>query len=133
MSYFTPFLIPSSAPRAPGMLAKKQTVKASRTLAGLLSAAVVAALMVIAEQLIDNWAEGHLLLAWVLLWSALFAGLALLARPLRIASVAAALALQNWFAARAQAHYEQAAWELALKDPRVRQELRAAHSRSTDV
>ena len=115
------------------MLARKQTVKASRTLAGLLSAAVLAALLVIAEQLIDNWAEGHLLLAWVLLWSALFAGLALLARPLRIASVAAALALQNWFAARAQAHYEQAAWELALQDPRVRQELRAAHSRSTDA
>jgi len=133
MSYFTPFLWPSGAPRAPGMLARKQTAKASRTLAGLLSAAVLAALLVIAEQLIDNWAEGHLLLAWVLLWSALFAGLALLARPLRIASVAAAMALQNWFAARAQARREQAAWELALQDPRVRQELRAAHSRSTDI
>jgi len=133
MSYVTPFLPHSSAPRAPGMHARKQTVNASRALAGLLSAAVLAALLVVADQLIDSWAEGHLLLAWVMLWSVLFAGLALLARPLRIASVAAAWAMQNWLAARSLARYEQVAWELALQDPRVLQELRAAHTRSADI
>ncbi len=133
MSYFLPFTSASGAPRAPFGGAGKKTADASPALAGLLSAAVLAALLVVADQLIDSWAEGHLLLAWVMLWSALFAGLAVLARPLRIASVATALALENWLAARAQARHEQAVWEIALQDPRMLQELRAAHARSAQA
>ena len=91
---------------------------------------IAGALAPMAGRLVDTHGGRPLLLTSSVLFAT---GLALLARPLRIASVTAALALQNWFAARAQAHYEQAAWELALQDPRVRQELRAAHSRSTDT
>ena len=133
MSYFLPFTFVSGAPRAPIGGAGNKTAHASQALAGLLSAAVLAALLVVADQLIDSWAEGHLLLAWVMLWSALFAGLAVLARPLRIASVATALALQNWLAARAQARHEHAVWEFALQDPRMLQELRAAYARSAQA
>ena len=132
MSYFIPFSSSPSAPRALGDHWAKKPVQASPVLAGFLSAAVLAALLVVADQLIDSWAEGHLLLAWVMLWSALFAGLALLARPLRIASVATALAIQSWLTARAQAHHAQAGWEFALQDRRMRQELRAAHARSAE-
>src|SRR3990167_6223937 len=55
----------------------------SRSLAGMLLAAVVAALLVVADQLIETWADGHLLVVWVALWSVAFAALALLAPPLR--------------------------------------------------
>jgi hypothetical protein len=133
MSYLFSFSSLSSAPRAPSLRAAKKTFQSSHALAGLLSAAVLAALLVVADQLIDSWAEGHLLLAWVLLWSALFAGLAVLVRPLRIASVATARWMQSWLAARAQARHEQAVWEFMLQDPRMLQELRAAHARSTDI
>jgi hypothetical protein len=132
MSYFIPFSSSPSAPRALGDHRAKKPVQASPVLAGFLSAAVLAALLVVADQLIDSWAEGHLLLAWVMLWSALFAGLALLARPLRLASVATALAIQSWLAARARARHAQAGWEFALQDPRMRQELRAARARSAE-
>lgn len=132
MSYFIPFSSSPRAPRAPAGRRLKKSAQSSRALAGLLSAAVLAALLVVADQLIDSWSEGHLLLAWVMLWSALFAGLALIARPLRIASVATALAIQNGLAARAKARHAQADWEFALQDPRMRQELRAAHARSAE-
>ena len=56
--------------------------EATRTLAGLMLAGVMAAMLVVADQVIDNWADGHLLLGWVALWSVVFAGLAFFARPL---------------------------------------------------
>lgn len=133
MSYFLFPTSPLSAPRSPFLGAGKKTAHASQALAGLLSAAVLAALLAVADQVIDSWAEGHLLLAWVVLWSALFAALALLVRPLRVASVATAMVLQKWLAARALARHEQALWECALQDPRMVQELRAAHARSAEA
>ena len=55
----------------------------SRTLAGMLLAAVLSALLVVAGQVIDTWTDGHLLAGWVALWTVAFAALALLAPPLR--------------------------------------------------
>ena len=55
----------------------------SRTLAGMLLAAAMAALLVVADQLIETWTDGHLLAGWVALWTVVFAGMALLAPPLR--------------------------------------------------
>jgi hypothetical protein len=52
-------------------------------LSGMLFAAIVAALMVVAEQLISTWADGHLLVVWVCLWMAVFIALALSAPSLR--------------------------------------------------
>ena len=44
----------------------------SAPLAGMLLAAVLAALLVVADQLIETWANGHLLLVWVALWTVAF-------------------------------------------------------------
>jgi hypothetical protein len=52
-------------------------------LSGMLFASIVAALMVVAEQLISTWANGHLLVVWVCLWMAVFTALALLMPSLR--------------------------------------------------
>ncbi len=51
----------------------------SRGLAMMLLAAAVAALVVLADQMIGTWADGHLFLGWVALWVVIFAGSALFA------------------------------------------------------
>jgi hypothetical protein len=101
----------------------------SRTLAGMLLAAVMAALLVVADQVIETWTDGHLLAGWVALWTVAFAALALLAPPLRhvAAFTAGGLGrrLQNWRMAREEARM----WDMASHDPRVMEEIRAAMSR----
>ena len=104
-----------------------------RTLAGVLSASVFAALLAVADQVIDSWADGHMLLAWVMLWLSIFGGLALLTRPMRRASTASAFWLQTHVAALVQSRRDAALWELAMRDPRMLQELRAAKARSQDI
>ena len=54
-----------------------------RGAATLLLSAVVAALLVVANQIVDTWTEGHLLMAWIVMWTIAFAALALLASPAR--------------------------------------------------
>ena len=49
---------------------------------------MVSALLVVANQVIDTWTEGHLLAAWMVLWLVAFAALALLTAPARRAGVA---------------------------------------------
>ncbi len=104
--------------------------EASQTLAGVLLSAVLASLLVVADQVIENWADGHLLLGWVALWSLVFAGLAFFARPLRRASMAMAQAVDAWFASAQQAREEARLWECARMDARVMDELRAAIARA---
>jgi hypothetical protein len=129
MSYFMPF---HSAAQEGGTLPSHpgKRIAPSQTLAGLLSASVFAALLAVADQVIDSWSDGHMLLAWVMLWLSIFGGLALLTRPMRRASTAGALWLQTRAAALVQARREAALWDLALQDPRMLQELRAAKARS---
>jgi hypothetical protein len=101
----------------------------SRTLAGMLLAAVMAALLVVADQVIETWTDGHLLAGWVVLWTVAFAALALLAPPLRHIAAFTASGLgrrmQSWQTSREEARM----WEMASHDPRVVEEIRAAMSR----
>lgn len=104
--------------------------EASKTLAGVLLSAVLASLMVVADQVIENWADGHLLLGWVALWSLVFGTLAFCARPLRRASMAAAQAINAWVVSVRQSREDARLWEYARMDPRVMDELYAAVARS---
>jgi len=131
MSNFMLFQTASQDVRAMPQRPSKR-VAPSQALAGLLSASVFAALLAVADQVIDSWADGHMLLAWVMLWLSIFGGLALLTRPMRRASTASALWLQIRVAALIQSRREAALWELAIHDPRMLQELRAAKARSQD-
>jgi hypothetical protein len=101
----------------------------SKVLAGVLLSAVLASLLVVADQVIENWADGHLLLGWVALWSLVFSGLAFCARPLRRASMDMARVVDSWLASSRQAREEARLWEYARIDPRVMDELRAAQAR----
>ena len=98
----------------------------SRAMAGMLLAAVVAAVLVVADQLVETWAEGHLLLVWVALWTVAFAALALLAKPLRQLARMAAPSVARWSAARAQRRSDAIMWRVAQQDPRVMRELQLA-------
>lgn len=93
----------------------------ARGAASLLLAAVVSALLVVANQVIDTWTEGHLLAAWMVLWLVAFAALALLTSPARRAGVALA-----WAESRRRAAEDQRTWQVALKDPRIMAELNHA-------
>jgi hypothetical protein len=132
MSYFMPFQTAAQEVR-PLTQHPSKRIAPSQALAGLLSASVFAALLAVADQVIDSWSDGHMLLAWVMLWLSIFGGLALLTRPMRRASTASALWLQTRAAELVQARREAALWELALRDPRMLQELRAAKARSQDI
>ena len=97
----TPSII-YSAP-APNMadfktpVAKKPVdVERTRGLAGMLLAAAVAALVVVADQLVSTWADGHLFLAWVALWVVVFAGMALFASTARTIAQRTVRSLDGW-------------------------------------
>lgn len=104
--------------------------EASKPLAGMLLAAVLAAFLVVADQLIETWANGHLLLMWVALWTVAFAALALLAPPLRHLANALAKHAARGSQARAQRRADEAMWQHAQTDARVMHDIQAAMTRS---
>jgi hypothetical protein len=71
--------------------------KGARGLAAFLLGAIVSALVVVADRIVVNLANGGLLLAWVVLWGLTFVALALLADTARSLSlrVTAALAARR--------------------------------------
>lgn len=128
-----PYFVPTAAEAASGRQAADEEFKGrfdgSRSLAGMLLAAVVAALLVVADQLIDTWADGHLLVVWVALWTVAFATLALLAPPLRQLANVGAAALTRWSEIRALRRNDEAIWRVAQQDHRVLRELQMASLR----
>ena len=104
------------------------TFSGARGAATLLLAAIVAALLVVANQVIDTWTEGHLLAAWIVMWTVAFAALALLASPARRASLGLSTGLRRWAAARRQAAEDEKLWQVALTDARVMADISRAMS-----
>lgn len=101
----------------------------ARGLAALLLAAVVAAMVLVADHLVSTWADGHLFLAWVMLWVIVFAGFALFADTARVVARRTLAGLDQWAAARAQVRAEERLWDIARADPRVMAELVQARTR----
>lgn len=115
--------------RADARPAAVPSAEGARRLSALLLAAALATVIVIADQVIDTWADGHLLLAWVLLWAIVFAGLALFADSARRVARRTVASLDDWSRSLAEARAEMRLWEIARQDPRVMGELMAARSR----
>lgn len=101
----------------------------TKGLASMLLAALVAAMLVVVDQVIDNWANGQLLLAWIALWAVAFAALALFAGTARRLAVRLVAGLDAWSSSIAQARADVRMWEAAKTDPRVMADLRAAITR----
>ena len=108
----------------------RQSFDSTKGLAAMLLAALVAALMVVADQLVSVWADGYLLASWVTLWAIAFAALALMAPTAhRLASSLSAAVKERAIRVaneRSDAQY----WASAKSDPRVMAELQAAILRS---
>lgn len=136
----TSFIQPSFPTQHPGVVriesalatvrAMRQGFDTTRGLSVMLLAAMVSALVVVADQLIDTWADGHLLAAWVALWLIGFAALAMFSAPARRLAVTVVSALNAWSARLARARADERLWALAKADPRVMADLDAARSRS---
>jgi hypothetical protein len=100
----------------------------TRAIATMLLAAIVASVVVVANEVVDTWTEGHLMAAWILLWTVGFAALALMAAPARRAAAALRAGLKAWAAARRQAAQDEKLWDVALTDARVMAEISRAMS-----
>lgn len=102
----------------------------TRSLAALLLAAMVATLVVVADQLMDTWADGHLLAAWVLMWVIGFSALALLAPTARSVAGRVMDGLDGWSQGLARRRADERLLDLARKDSRVMADIQAAASRA---
>ena len=108
----------------------RQTFDSTKGLAAMLLAALVAALMVVADQLVSIWADGYLLASWVTLWAIAFAALALMAPTAHRLAAGMSAALKQRAIRMANERTEAQYWASAQSDPRVMAELQAAMLRS---
>ena len=104
--------------------------KGPRGLAAMLLAGAVSALVVVADQIVSTWTDGHLLMAWISLWAMVFGALALFAEASRGWSASLVAALQACAVARAQHNADMQFWAVAQSDPRLLADLHAARLRS---
>ena len=105
----------------------------AKGLASLLLAAVVSALLVVANQVMENWTDGNLLVAWIAMWALAFAALALFASPARSAARSLRSGFAAWNERRKQAEADERMWDLALRDARVMAEISRAMSSEASV
>jgi hypothetical protein len=99
----------------------------------LLLAALVSALLVVLDQVIDTWSEGHLLAAWIVMWVVAFAAMALFAQPARDLALGMRGSVARWRAALREAANDRRLWEVARIDPRVMSDLQCARDRSSGI
>jgi hypothetical protein len=105
----------------------------SRAAASLLLGAIVAALIVVANEAVDSWSESYLLAGWIVMWAVAFGALAVFAQPLQ----RALKQFRSWHAGvtakRRQAAEDDKLWRLALTDSRVMADLSRAMSSAAVV
>lgn len=102
----------------------------SRALASLLLAAGVSALVVLADQWLESWAERHEIAAWLVLWGIAVAAIVLLRGITRVVAHQAMGALDGWSARMAKRRADERLWSIAQTDPRLMADLQAALERS---
>ena len=90
---------------------------------------VVAALVVVADQMMDTWADGHMLAAWVALWAVAFTAVGLFAGATRQLAAKLLSSLDAWSAHLAQRRADDRLWAFAQSDARLMAELQGAISR----
>ncbi len=112
--------------------AKRRSDKSetAQPLAGMLLAAVLAAALVVADQLIETWADGHLLLIWVAMWTVLFVAFAWVAPVLRRTLGLVLAKISQSAQANAARRADAALWRHAQADARVMGEVQSAMDRS---
>jgi hypothetical protein len=123
----------AQAPAEKGVYTARRRFDGTRGLAAMVLAALVAGLVVVADQVISTWADDHLLVAWVLLWLVVFAGMALFASTARRLANTAWRVLDDWSRTMAEARAEARLWDMARSDPRLMSELVQARMRECEA
>ena len=121
----------STAPRS-ARRSKRRAFDSARGLSALLLGAMVSAMVVVADQLIETWVDGHLLVAWVALWLVSFTVLALFAGSAHKLSSSVVDALDAMAKRRARKRAEDHLWLMAQSDPRLMADLQGAMARQQD-
>ena len=98
----------------------------SKTLANLLLAAGVAALVVAVDQMIDSWAESHVVAAWLALWAVAVLAILVLRGLTRHLAQNLMSGLDAWSAHVARSRADERLWSMAQSDPRLMSELQVA-------
>ena len=107
-----------------------QQFKGGKGLVAILLASVISALVVVADQIISTWTDGHFLMAWVASWAFVFAALALFAQSTHGWTGRVLVGMQQWserLRARAQ---DRRMWAVAQSDPRFMADIQAARIRA---
>lgn len=108
----------------------KQHASGTRSLAMLLLSAIAAAVMVVAYQIMDSMADGHLLVGWIGLWAVAFATLAACAGTARQIVLKAKSGLDTWSRNIANRRADERLWAMAKNDARLMADLQAVRTRS---
>jgi len=92
--------------RVEGIVEKYQAYsrpfEGAKALAAVLLGALVSSLLVVANQVIDSWSDGHLMAAWIALWIVAFSSLALFDGPVRAIAQNLKRSVHQWLVSRAQ-------------------------------
>ena len=110
-----------------------QGFSGTRGLAGLLHSAIAAAVMVVAYQVMDSVAEGHLLVMWIALWAVAFVALAFFANTACHLAARITVGLDRWSRNLAAARADERLWAMAKVDTRIMAELQTVMSRRPDA
>jgi len=109
----------------------KRNFSTTRSLTMLLLSAMAAAVMVVAYQVMDSMADGHLLALWIGLWAVAFATLAAFASTARHLVVKAKTGLDAWSRNIATKRADERLWAMAKTDTRLMADLQAVMTRDT--
>jgi len=116
----------------PDMSANTAATTSSKTLANLLLAAGVAALVVGVDQMIDRWAESHVVAAWLALWAVTVLAILLLRGLTRYLAQNLMTGLDAWSAHVARSRADERLWTMAKSDPRLMSDLQVAMDRTSE-
>ena len=111
----------------------RQGSSSTRGLSTLLLSAMLTATMVVAYEVMDSVAEGHLLVIWMVLWAVAFCALAIFAGASRQLAGRLKNSLDAWSRSVAEARSDQRLWAAAQQDPRIMSDLQAAIARQGNV
>ena len=108
----------------------KRSFSTTRSLATLLLSAIAAAVMVVAYQVVETMANGHLLALWMGMWAVAFVALAVFASSARHLVVNAKAGLDGWSRNIAIKRADERLWAMAKTDARLMADLQAVISRN---
>ena len=108
-------------------------IRSAKGLASGLVAGGVAAVIVVADQIVTAWADGHLLLAWIAMWAIVFALLALFSDTIRTWPTRLGAEIDARLLAYREAAEQAHTCAAAQADHRLIGELQLAKMRADDA